>query len=103
MNDENINEVKMTDEKGLNLPWSYLFFILHKHCNIDKFKIMEYTLPQLIDLMEETDKYMQFEVSTRLPMMPGLPFGQGGQVSEDEEYKEATEDDINDFASFLGG
>jgi hypothetical protein len=98
-----INEIRVIDENGIDLPWSYMFFILHKHCHLDKCKIMDYTLPQIVELMEECNKYMQFEVSTRMPMMPmlGVPGDQGGE-SEDG-FKEATEDDINELARFLGG
>ena len=99
---EEINEVRMTDENGIDLPWSYMFFILHKHCHLDKCKIMNYTLPQVVELMEECNKFMQFEVSTRMPMMPmmGAPSEQG---DSDDGFREATEDDINDLARFLGG
>jgi hypothetical protein len=101
MNDQEINDVTIKDDKGINLPWSYIFFLLHKHCNINKWQIMEYTLPQITELMDESGKYMQFEVSSKVPMMGGVPFVQGGQPTE--EFEEATEEDINDLASFLGG
>jgi hypothetical protein len=104
MEDEEINDVQIINDEGINMPWTYIFFTLHKHCNLSKNQILEYTLPQVIELMEEANKYVQFEVSSRMPIMPmlgGAPDSQGGE-SEDG-FKEANEDDINDFARFLGG
>jgi hypothetical protein len=99
MKDREINDVDVKDGDGTSLPWSYLFFILHKHCGLDKWKIYEYTLPQISELMKESKKYIEFEVSTRIPM----PFLGGGAGRSSDGFKEATEEDINALTNFLGG
>ena len=97
------------------MNWGELFFSLHKHCNLNKWEIWEYTLPQIAELMKQVNKYIEFEVSTRIPGGLGMFGGVvssdkdgGGKSSpvntkSDEGYHIATEDDINSFAKFLGG
>lgn len=60
---------------------------------------MEYTLPKITLLSKKVKKYIQFEIEMKMPAMPFGMFG-GGQ---EEQYKEADEDDINDFMRMLGG
>jgi len=84
---------------------------LHKHCNLDKWKIWEYTLPQVIELLRQASKYIEFEVSTRVN--PFMLFGGGSSntqsdssnsnSSSDDEFKEITEDDLQLLAQALGG
>jgi hypothetical protein len=94
-----------TDEP---LDWGEIFFILHKHCNLDKWKIWNYTLPQVEVLCSRANRYIQFEISTRMPMLPFM----GGNVdvnqninnsSDDSEYQEVTAKDIDLLARILGG
>jgi hypothetical protein len=99
MKDKDINDVDIKDSKGSSLPWSYIFFILHKHCNLSKWEIYDYTLPQVSELMQESKKYIEFEVSTRIPM----PLLGGGGGGGNDGYHEATEEDINALTKFLGG
>lgn len=76
--------------------------MLHKHCNLNKWQIWEYTLPQVTELMKSANKLIQFEVETRLA--PFSVFGGGAtEGGEDDEYKEATEEDIMLLAQALGG
>lgn len=98
MSDEKINDVNIKDKGDNSIPWSHIFFSLHKHCSLNKWEIMEYTLPQVISLMKSINKWIEFEVSTRVPMM-GLGSGAAGGSNENE----ATEEDINQLARFLGG
>lgn len=89
-----------------------MFFILHKHCNLDKWKIYDYTLPQVVELMKEANKYIQFEITGRqlgsFGALGGLasPVYNGSTSSsgnDDNEYQEVTEDDVNALARVLGG
>lgn len=92
-------------------------FLLHKHCHLNKFDIMEYTLPQIVELMKHTKNYIQFEVSTRMnpySMNPflGLGGGDGAVVEEqntdnkkfdDEGFEIITAEGVSDLARALGG
>ena len=97
-----------TDEP---LDWGDIFFILHKHCNLNKWELYEYTLPQVIELMKRANRYIEFEVSTRMTpfgMMGGVAPQQGFEKEIDgnaqsDEYEEITEDDVNALARILGG
>lgn len=78
---------------------------------MNKWEIWEYTLPQIAELMKQSNRYIQFEVSTRMD-----PFGIFGGSAEDRisneknqhsfddgEYKIATEEDIQLLEQFLSG
>lgn len=97
-------------ETGELLDWSEVFFILHKHCSLNKWEIWDYTLPQIAELMKKSNKYIQFEIETR--MAPFSMFGANtdGDVVIDKKIEEengdyivATEDDVMEFARLLGG
>jgi hypothetical protein len=82
---------------------------MHKHCGLDKWKIWDYTLPQITELMKRTNKFIEFEVNTRAN--PFAMFGGGSPSASDnsssndseDEYQIATEDSINELARILGG
>lgn len=83
---------------------------MHRYCNLNKWEIYEYTLPQVAELMRQTNLHIQFEVETR--MTPLSVFGGvsadmdsgGGNRKEDSgEYQVVTEEDINLLARVLGG
>lgn len=87
------------------IDWGEIFFILHRYCNLDKWKIWEYTLPQITELMKKANKHIQFEITLK-----SVPIGFLGGSAEDKpssaddgEYKEATEEDIMLFSKLLGG
>lgn len=92
------------EQSGDSMNWSELFFLLHKHCNLNKWEILDYTLPQITELMKEVNKYIKFEVETK--MTPFGIFGSGGGMEKDEsntDYKEITEEDLNILSRMLGG
>jgi len=64
---------------------------LHKHCNLDKWKIERYTLPQIIELLKNTQKYIRFEIEVTNAPLKAI-FG-GGE--EKQEEKIMTEEDFN--------
>ncbi|MEC0276805.1 hypothetical protein [Peribacillus frigoritolerans] len=99
-------DIRDQDSKQ-GIDWSEIFFRLHHYCNLNKFEIFEYTLPQIIDLMRMTNKHIEFEVQLK-----GSPFGMfgGGSSSSDEgssagegDYQEITADNVNELARILGG
>jgi len=90
-----------------------VFFTLHKHCNLTKWEIWDYTLPQIEDLIMKADKYIKFEIEVMQAPMKAM-FGQGGEstvptftageeAASSDAYHDATEEDINMLARFLGG
>lgn len=81
------------------LNWAELFFSLHRYCNLNKWEIWEYTLPQITELMKCINRYIRFEVETRMGSLGMF----GGSSSTEEEYKEATEEDIMELSKVLGG
>ena len=92
------------------MHWGEIFFLLHKHCNLNKWEIWEYTLPQITELMKQISKYVEYEV--RINSLPFEMFGtftDGGDDGKKEVgikedgYKVATEEDIDLLAQFLGG
>lgn len=90
------------------MHWGELFFLLHKHCGLNKWEIWEYTLPQVTELIKSTNKYIEYEV--KLSSLPMEMFGSvmGGSSGEDspttvDGYTVATEDDIDLFSQLLGG
>lgn len=90
------------------LDWGLIFFRLHKYCNLNKWEIYGYTLPQVAELMKQTDLHIQFEVETRmtpLSVFGGVSTGSddGSMERDSGEYRIATEDDINLLARVLGG
>lgn len=90
------------------MHWGELFFLLHKHCGLNKWEIWEYTLPQVTELIKSTNKYIEYEV--KLSSLPMEMFGSvmGGSSGEEaptavDGYTVATEDDIDLFSQLLGG
>jgi hypothetical protein len=73
---------------------------------------MEYTLPQIEDLVKSANKYIQFEVDVMQMPMKAM-FGGGGSapegedspssISADEDYQELSEESLGDLTRFLGG
>lgn len=105
-NDSNIRDL----ETGELLDWGEVFFILHKHCHLNKWEIWDYTLPQITELIKKANRYIQFEVETRLTPLSIFGSSIKEDVSidektnrEDDEYTIATEDDVMEFARLLGG
>lgn len=104
-----VESVEMTDgETGDGIDWSLIFFRLHHYCHLDKFKILQYTLPQVTELLRQTGKHIEFEVQVRTNPFGG--FGGGGSSSTEEistagtgEYEEMTEDDLHKLSQALGG
>jgi hypothetical protein len=95
-------------ESGEPLDWGDIFFHLHKDCGLKKWDIWEYTLPQVAELMKRVNKYIQFEVETRM----GLPFlrrkgtnsvDSSPHASSSQDYQEISEDDIAVLGKVLGG
>jgi hypothetical protein len=77
---------------------------------LNKWEIWEYTLPQIVELIKKANRYIQFEVETRIAPLSifGSTFKEGGKTEiktelENDEYTIATEDDILEFARLLGG
>lgn len=70
---------------------------------------MEYTIPQVEDLILKTNRHIKFEIElTQAPLkaMFGVSDSKDNNSSvttSDEDYEEATEDDINSLARLLGG
>lgn len=61
-------------------------------------------MPQISELLKQIKRYIQFEVEVM--STPIRIFGGGkveGTSSDDEEFHEATEDDINLLAQILSG
>ena len=91
------------------MHWGEIFFLLHKHCHLNKWEIWEYTLPQITELIKQTNKYIEYEVKINsLPLEVFGAFVDGEDGSEtgnttEDGYKVATEEDIDLFAQFLGG
>lgn len=87
--------------------------MLHKHCNLNKWEIWNYTLPQVSGLIKSTNRYIRFEVETRvspLSMFGGGVAEDSGEVKTDEDgneyegdYQVATSDDLDTLARILGG
>ncbi|MGA4519197.1 hypothetical protein ACPA0F_18225 [Solibacillus silvestris] len=90
--------------KGVN--WSTIFFRLHHYCNLNKWEIYNYTLPQITALLECVDEHIEFQVKiTQAPfgMFGGGTDSSSSSSSDDTEYQEITEDDIGQLAKLLGG
>lgn len=91
-------------ETGEGIDWSSVFFRLHHYCNLNKWEIYDYTLPQISELLRMTNQHIQFEVQLK-----GAPLGMFGgssassEVTVDGDYEEVTEDDITSLARILGG
>jgi hypothetical protein len=65
--------------------------MLHKHCGLNKWEIFKYTLPQIINLLKNAKKHIQFEIEAS--MAPFKAFLGGG--GEESDTQEITEDDID--------
>lgn len=65
--------------------------MLHKHCNLNKWEIYDYTLPQITELLKNAQKYIRFEIETT--MAPFKAFIGGG--GDGDEVKELTEEDLD--------
>jgi hypothetical protein len=103
--DANIKDV----DTGDSLNWGEVFFILHKHCHLNKWDIWNYTIPQIVELMKQANKYIQFEVETRLSPLSIFGGGVSNKEVNNNNYKEevsteevATEEDVMRFAQLLG-
>lgn len=97
-------------DTGEEVHWGEIFFLLHKHCNLNKWEIWEYTLPQITELIKQTNKFIEYEVKINsLPLEIFGAFAGGGDDSETEGtttedgYQVATADDIDLLTQFLGG
>lgn len=90
------------------MHWGEIFFLLHKHCGLNKWEIWEYTLPQVTELIKSTNKYIEYEVklsSLPMEMFGSFMGGSGGEGESrtDDGYVVANEEDIDLFAQLLGG
>lgn len=73
--------------------------MLHKHCNLNKWEIYNYTLPQITELLKKAQKNIRFEIEASMAPIKAFLGGFGG--SEKTESTEITDDDlqfINDMA-----
>lgn len=90
------------------LDWGEVFFTLHKHCNLTKWQIWEYTLPQIEDLLKYADKWVRFEIEvTQAPLKAvfGIKSEKGNDPASasDDEYEEIDEEGVNKLIRFLNG
>jgi len=89
------------------MNWSELFFRLHHYCNLSKWEIWEYTLPQITELIMMTNKHIEFQV--QVMTAPLGMFGGGVATSkedssaDDVDYHEVTEEDVGMLAKAFGG
>ena len=92
-------------DTGEGVNWSTIFFRLHHYCNLNKWEIYEYTLPQITELLKCVDEHIEFQV--KITTAPFGMFGGGTESSSstagEGEYEEITEDDIGQLAKILGG
>lgn len=102
-----MDEIVDTDT-GKGVDWAAIFFRLHHYCNLNKWEIYGYTLPQITELLKCIDKHIEFQV--QITSTPFGMFGGGGGSSETTlasedggEYHEVTEDDLGSLAKILGG
>lgn len=73
--------------------------MLHKHCNLNKWEIYDYTLPQITELLKKAHKNIRFEIEASLA--PFRAFMGGGESSDENAVSEITDADlqfINDMA-----
>lgn len=73
--------------------------MLHKHCNLNKWEIYDYTLPQITELLKKAHKNIRFEIEASLA--PFRAFTGGGESSDENAVSEITDADlqfINDMA-----
>ncbi len=71
--------------------------MLHKHCNLNKWEIFNYTLPQITELLKKAQKNIRFEIEASLA--PFRAFAGGG--SGENKETDITDDDlkfVNDMA-----
>jgi hypothetical protein len=75
---------------------------------LDKWQIKQYTLPQIVELMTQTNKHIQFEVTLGTAGLGGL-FGSVPQAGEDvktdsdDDYVVLDEEGFNLLSQALGG
>lgn len=74
--------------------------MLHKHCNLNKWEIYDYTLPQITELLKKAQKNVRFEIEASLAPLKAFLGGVSGSEEEDAST-EITDEDlqfINDMA-----
>jgi hypothetical protein len=76
---------------------------MHKHCGLSKWEIWDYTLPQITELMKQANRYIQFEISGKMGMTGMFGNTNTDSSDSDDEFADATEDDIDQLARVLGG
>lgn len=76
--------------------------MLHKHCNLNKWDIYNYTLPQVTELLKKAQKHIKFEVEIATAPFKGMGamFGVGGTDNNEEQKTETTEEDIDFLENF---
>jgi hypothetical protein len=96
-------------DTGKPIDWGEIFFRLHHYCNLDKWTIKQYTLPQITELMRQTNKHIQFEVTLGTAGLGGMFGGvpQAGDTSEktesEDDYVVLDEEGFNLLSQALGG
>lgn len=78
--------------------------MLHKHCGLDKWKIWEYTLPQVTELLKKAQKYIRFEIEASMAPIKAA-FGMGGgedEAEEEEGYTDVISEEDFKFLSSMG-
>lgn len=81
----------MDTDSDTPVDWGEIFFILHKHCNLNKWEIFEYTIPQVTDLLKRSQKHIQFEIETTLTPFKAFMGGEGDLT----EGTEISDDDLD--------
>lgn len=67
--------------------------MLHKHCNLNKWEIFNYTLPQITELLKKAQKNIRFEIEASMAPLKAF---MGGFGKEDRDVNTDTETDITD-------
>jgi hypothetical protein len=79
------------------VDWGDIFFMLHKHCGLDKWKIFNYTLPQVVELLKKAQKNIRFEIEASMSPIKAIASAFGVEFGDGEggdETSDISDDDL---------
>ncbi len=79
------------EDTNEEIDWGEVFFMLHKHCGLNKWEIFEYTLPQVTELIKKAQKNIRFEIEASVTPIKAIASAFGVEFKDESTTTEETD------------